>query len=208
MMLTYHHPFMQRTPFAAIGSLPQSLPSFPQLALGAQFPFASPAAFALHAQMPGRSGPEKSPQEPVSPNLNKQEQAASKPRGNSFSIASILAKDDRDKHPSSSATCSPTLVNASCASCSPKRNPAPSESVSPIPNPSSFYYFHPPPQAPSPFPFAATQSCLDAELHRTSCGLGRISAPVAVIGEIVTRAGMCVHVALHCIAHSLHPISC
>ena len=190
-MLTYQ-PFMQRPPFAAIGA---PLPAFPQLSLGPQFSFApTPASFALHARIPSLpavSPQEKSPLalEPKSPELRKQlqkenEQSSSKPSQNSFSIASILGKDSGEKRSGS-----PLSSNG--------HNPAPyrtRESASPSTPLSAgskpFYYFYPPPQAPTPFSFAAAPTCMEVELQRSSCcGLGRMSAPVAMISEIVRNAG-------------------
>ena len=192
-MLTYQ-PFMQRPPFAAIGA---PIPAFPQLSLGPQFSFAPmPASFALHAHarvptLPAVSPQERSPLEPKSPELSKQlqresEQSSSSKPSHSFSIASILGKDSGEKRSSS-----PQSSNG--------HNPAPyktSESVSPSTplsagsKPSNFYYFYPPPQAPTPFPFAAAPTCIEAELQRSSCcGLSRMSAPVAMISEIVRNAG-------------------
>ena len=198
MMLAYHPAFMQRPPFAAVGALPHSLPSFPPSSLGLQFPFSPPTAFALHAQIPTPPAvvSSLSPREQTkSPEYSKKQKehhppASSKSSKSSFSIASILGKDDREK---------PGSNSSSDAASSNGRNPAHSESASPSTplsagsQPSNFYYFYPPPQAPSPFHFPTAQTCLEAELQRSSCGLSRFSAPVAVISEIVRNAGMLFH---------------
>ena len=198
-MLAYP-PFMQRSPFAAVGAIPQSLPGFPQLSLGPQFPFTcSPpptAAFALHAQIPTLpyAADGKVRQEPRTPDSKHAEEPPTpKASQSSFSIASILGKDEK-KAPRSATRSPPVSSNGggnSAHSCC-RESVSPSTPLSAGPcKPGSFYYFYPPPQAPSPFPFATApaQACLDAELQRNSCALGRLTAPVAVINEIVRHAG-------------------
>lgn len=191
MMLTYQ-PFMQRPPFAAISA---PLPAFPQLSLGPQFSFAPmPAAsFALHARiptLPAVSPHEKSPlAHPKSPELGKPlqregEQSSPKP-SHSFSIASILGKDSGEKKSSTP----PSSNGHNPAPYKTRESASPSTPLSAGSKPSNFYYFYPPPQAHTPFPFAAAPTCVEAELQRSSCcGLSRMSAPVAMISEIVRNA--------------------
>ena len=178
MMLAYQ-PFMQRPPFAALGGLPQGLPSFPQ------FPFSPPAA-QLHAAFPPAAtllqGRDQTPKSPTH-RASKQRPSAS-PKSSSFSIASILGEDsDR-----------PRRKDSCSSSHSSSVNPAPlAESVSPSTplsaslKPNNFHYYYYPSQAPSPFHFATVQPCLEAELQRSA--MSRLSAPVAVISEIVTSGG-------------------
>lgn len=184
-MLTYP-PFMQRhTHFAtaAVGSFPHALPAFPQFSSAAVTPqfTSSPipvAAFALQAQIPSPvlSSPGHSkPEEQTQPDTKKNQQQGGSSKG-SFSIASILARDDEK-----------------CKSRDLRREQqVPPSSLSPAtplsagPKPNGFYYFYPPP-APQTFPPFAPQSCLDSELHRSALH-GRLSAPVAVISEIVRNA--------------------
>ena len=188
MMLAYQ-PFMQRPPFAALGALPQGLPNFPQFPFGGtQFAFSPPAAQLHGAFPPAGSLFQESDSTPKSPTheASKQRASASPKSGqsSSFSIASILGEDsDR-----------PRRKDSCSSSHSSSANPAPrAESVSPSTplsaglKPNNFHYYYYPPQAPSPFHFAAVQPCLEAELQRSA--MSRLSAPVAVISEIVTSAG-------------------
>ena len=196
MMLAYP-PFMQRPPFSGLDALPRGLPSFPpQFSLGPQFAFSSPASpgFALHAQIPAFTSQAAigSPMQerdhmcaPKSPTHAGQQYASAAPKSGqiSFSIASILGKESdrerKDDNASSSSGANPAHLTESSSPATP---------LSAGPKPNHFYYFYPP-QAPSPFPFAAVQPSLEAELHRSTCGMGRLTAPVAVISEIVTNAG-------------------
>lgn len=189
MMLAYQ-PFMQRPPFAALGGLPQGLPSFPQFPFGgAQFTFSPPAA-QLHAAFPPAAsllqGRDQTPKSPTH-RASKQRPSASPKSGqsSSFSIASILGEDsDRPRRKDSCSSNHSSSVN-----------PAPlAESVSPSTplsaslKPNNFHYYYYPSQAPSPFHFATVQPCLDTDLQRSA--MSRLSAPVAVISEIVTSGGM------------------
>ena len=190
-MLAYP-PFMQRPPFSGLDALPRGLPSFPQFPIGPQFAFSSPAStgFALHAQIPAFPPQAGSPMQerdltPKSPTHGGQQHASAAPKAgqSSFSIASILGKESdrerKDNNASSSSVANPAPLTESSS---------PSTPLSAGIKPNHLYYFYPQ-QAPSPFPFAAVQPNLEADLQRSTCGMGRLTAPVAVISEIVTNAG-------------------
>lgn len=133
-----------------------------------------------------------------------QQQQQSQPKS-SFSIESILARDSdkgknksavdsargRDQPPSISQAVSPQVAIGSTCTTTSSLSPATPLSAGSKPTHNGFYYFYPP-ATQAAFPFTATpQSCLESELHRMH---GRLSAPVAVISEIVRNAAgmMCI----------------
>ena len=191
MMLTYP-PFMQRpSPFAAVGGLPtaaQLQSSYPQLAVsGPQFMF-TPHVNSFGVQLSPKAKCIPSPKEG-------EKTPEDKSTKNSFSIASILG-DDKDqkskKHcadPSSPNQNSMTTLYNGSISYQEQRalsaSPVTPLSGGPKPN-NQFYYLYPP---PSHFPFASAQSCLENELMHRGALQGRLTAPVAVISEIVRNAG-------------------
>lgn len=198
MMLTYP-PFMQRpSPFAAVGGIPTAaqLPSsYPQFAAvsGPQFMF-TPHINSFGVQLSPKANSLPSP----SLGKEKEKSAEDKPpktSQNSFSIASILGdgKDQKSKKPSAEPT-SPshssvnTLYNTSInyqEQRGPSTSPVTPLSGGPKQN-NQFYYLYPP---PTHFPFASAQSCLESELMHRGGLQGRLTAPVAVISEIVRNAG-------------------
>lgn len=182
-MLTYP-PFMQRPTFTtALGAVP---PAFPQLpVLGSHFSAgaASHSSLAFHAQLPGSAltTPATVEREPKSPEDKPSETA--KPSLGSFSIASILGRDDKPKPPANVAAAAVKTNVHNPAHYVDARSPT--TPLSAGHRPSGLYYFYPTPQAASHFPFAAQHpGCLEAEIQR------RMAAPVAVIGEIVRSAGI------------------
>ena len=208
-MLAYPS-FMQRHPHfaaAAVGSsYPQALPAFPQFSSAAVTSPPMPvAAFALQAQIPS---PVLSPpvaRSTVTVNLkqesdhdsnsskkndSQQQKQQSQPKS-SFSIESILARDsdkaksnksaDSARRDQPQAALSPQTVASTCTT---SLSPATPLSAGPKPPHNGFYYFYPP-ATQAAFPFTTPQSCLESELHRMH---GRLSAPVAVISEIVRNA--------------------
>lgn len=211
-MLAYPS-FMQRHPHfaaAAVGSsYPQALPAFPQFSSAAVTSPPMPvAAFALQAQIPSPvlSPPaaartvtqatvkqESADRDSSSSKKNEQQQPKS-----SFSIESILARDSdkaknksadhsaarRDHHHQQAQAASPPQTVPTCTTSS--LSPATPLSAGPKPSAThnGFYYFYPP-ATQAAFPFTTPQSCLESELHRMH---GRLSAPVAVISEIVRNA--------------------
>lgn len=210
MMLAYP-PFMQRaSPFASLGTFP---PGVPQLTAVSphQFSF-NPAAFALQAHIstkplvvPSQLDSEKKQQQTkferissVSIASTMQGATAESRTGSkgSFSIASILGTDSiKNVHKTTAdiapSTPSPTTaaVTSSICSSSTERPPtlSPATPLSAGQRPGSFYYFYPPMPTQAPGPFSFTASTLDSELHATGLH-GRMSAPVAVISEIVRNA--------------------
>ena len=128
-----------------------------------------------------------------------QQQQQSQPKNNSFSIESILARDSdkgknkstadssarRDQPPSQVVPSPPQVAIGSTCTTASSLSPATPLSAGSKPTHNGFYYFYPP-ATQAAFPFTATpQSCLESELHRMH---GRLSAPVAVISEIVRNA--------------------
>lgn len=217
MMLAYPT-LMQRHPHfaaAAVGSsYPPALPAFPQFTSAAiTSPPMPVAAFALQAPIPSpllsppaarttRAIGTVSVKQEVTSNAsssssresNKQSesQSQSQPPKTSFSIESILARDSdksksrdatarRDPQPQVSVAMSPP--RSAAATCTTSLSPSTPLSAGPKP-PNGFYYFYPP-ATQAGFPFSTPQSCLESELHRMH---GRLSAPVAVISEIVRNA--------------------
>lgn len=192
MMLAYP-PFMQRAPFAALGTVPSAAANMPQLTATATPHFNLSPAFALQGHV---SAPLLAPQvdaskkKPAAANTSSKSSntsccptAVSKPSTEnskgSFSIASILARDTLSPSPPASSTSQSSHSNRS--SCS--KSPATPLSAGQRPN-NSFYYFYPP--APtSHFNFGST---LETDLHNSALH-SRLSAPVAVISEIVRNAG-------------------
>lgn len=185
MMLAYP-PFMQRAPFAALGSVPAA-PTLPQFTATPHLNF-SPA-FALQAHI--SAAPIVAPQvetaaskkrptysDSTSSSAGSRSSTDQNSKG-SFSIASILARDTLSPSPTTSSTSQSSPADK--ASCS--KSPA-----TPLSAPtSSFYYFYPPAhptQTSSHFNFA---SSLETELHNSALH-SRLSAPVAVISEIVRNA--------------------
>ena len=206
MMLAYPS-FMQRHPHfaaAAVGSsYPQALPAFPQFSSAAVTSPPMPvAAFALQAQIPSPVLSPPAARGTVTVNLkqesdhdsssskkndSQQQQQQSQPKS-SFSIESILARDsDKSKNKSADSArrdqpqaASPQTVST----CTTSLSPVTPLSAGPKPPHNGFYYFYPP-ATQAAFPFTTPQSCLESELHRMH---GRLSAPVAVISEIVRNA--------------------
>ena len=196
MMVTYP-PFMQRHPHFAAAAVPgsfpgaQALPAFPQFSSAAITSPPMPiAAFALQAQIPSpvRLSPPTSRPEPAADSKKKSEPASVQQHQGggsskcSFSIESILSRDE-DK-----STKSKDSRRDQQAPAPPTASLSPTTPISAGTKPGNgFYYFYPPPAAQG-FPFAAP-SCLESELHRSAAALhGRLSAPVAVISEIVRNA--------------------
>ena len=195
MMLTYP-PFMQRHPHFAAAAMPgsygpQALPAFPQFTSAAitSPPMMPVAAFALQAQIPSpvrlSSPPANRADSPAESKKDSSSAAAVQQQGSgskcSFSIESILSRgDDR------------TTKNKDVAPARREQPAATTSSLSPATplsagqKPNGFYYFYPPQAAPT-FPFSP-QSCLESELHRSAALHGRLTAPVAVISEIVRNA--------------------
>lgn len=188
MMLAYP-PFMQRAPFAAaaLGTVP-AVPGMPQLTATPQFNF-SPA-FALQtghisaAPIISSQVVEKPSAAAVSCSDNSSARSSAEHNSKgSFSIASILARDTLSPSPTASSTSQSSSVDKS--SCS--KSPATPLSAGQRPG-NGFYYFYPPAhptQTPSHFNFA---SSLETELQHSALH-ARLSAPVAVISEIVRNAG-------------------
>ena len=184
MMLTYSQ-FMQRPTFATaqLGAVPSAFPQLP--VLGSHFAMGgavNPSGFAFHAQLPGLALTTAAnvDREPKSPD-NKPSEAA-KPSQCSFSIASILGRDDKPKPAAGVAGLANVRNSAHCGVDAR----SPTTPLSAGHKPSGIYYFYPPPQTVQPFPFAAQHpGCLEAEMQR------RMAAPVAVINEIVRNAGRC-----------------
>ncbi len=203
---------MQRHPHfaaAAVGSsYPQAFPAFPQFSSAAVTSPPMPvAAFALQAQIPSpvlsppaaRGGTqvtvnsvkqlavESDRDSSSGKKTDSQQQQQSQPKS-SFSIESILARDS-DKGKNKSAADSARWDHPPQAASSPlattsSLSPATPLSAGSKPTHNGFYYFYPP-ATQAAFPFATPQSCLESELHRMH---GRLSAPVAVISEIVRNA--------------------
>lgn len=82
-------------------------------------------------------------------------------KSTSFSIASILGKDEKTRSPDAAS--------------------GPPSTFESKPPSSGFYYMYP----PSVFSFSSPSRCLDSGLHSTS----NVSSPLAVIGDIV-RTGI------------------
>lgn len=184
MMLAYPS-FMQRAPFAALGSIPAA--NMPHLAASPQLSF-NPAAFALQAHITtpmitsqlttGRKAAAVSSDS----STNSSQPPAEQSSKGSFSIASILARDSISPSPTASTTSSSSTVEK------PACNMSPATPLSAGHRPSnSFYYFYPPvsTQTPTHFNFAGS---LESELHSNAMH-SRLSAPVAVISEIMRNAG-------------------
>lgn len=206
MMLAYPSAFMQRPPFAAAAvgtaAYPHGMPNYSQLSLAAIPQYCSAAtpptagtlaAFALHLNSPSQATAQeqkevKSPPVQEKESTKKPTPSATNGSKSSFSIASILARDDDKptKHTKTEVSVATTIPLAAHRD----QQVSPVTPLSAGHNPGSFYYFYPPhPQPPSSFPFH-TQPCLtDSELHRSRALHPRISAPVAVISEIVRNAG-------------------
>ena len=201
MMVTYP-PFMQRHPhFAAgavAGSFPgaQAFPAFPQFSTATLTSPPMPiAAFALQAQIPSpvRLSPPTHRPEPADKTESKkktdsaQQQAGASPKC-SFSIESILSKDEDKCSKTKDSRSREHQQQAAAQTAAASLSPATPISAGPASaKPNGFYYFYPP-QAAQGFPFAAPGSCLESELHRSAALHGRLSAPVAVISEIVRNA--------------------
>lgn len=193
-MLAYPSLMQRASPFAALGGIPSA--NMPHLAASPQLSF-SPA-FALQTQI-------SSPIITTSQvDLGKRKTAGEKPSASSkpaaeqsskgsFSIASILARDSPS--PSPATTQSPSSHGNSSSNGiaeKPSMSPATPLSAGQRHSAGSFYYYYPTPaatQAPTHFNFAP--SALDGgELHSSAAALhSRLSAPVAVISEIVRNAG-------------------
>ena len=206
MMLAYPS-FMQRaSPFAALGGIPAA--NMPHLAASPQLSF-SPA-FALQAQISApiittsqvdlgrrRSAGERPTTTAASASSKPTAEQSSK---GSFSIASILARDSTSPSPatapspSSQASTSSSNSSSSIAADKPSISPATPLSAGQRHGPGSFYYYYPTPatQTPTHFNFAA--GALEGDLHSSAAALhSRLSAPVAVISEIVRNAGSLDH---------------
>ena len=192
MTLTYP-PCMNRPPFPPVG-LSHSVP-LSQLAFCPQLTLYPHNALPLQAQIP--PFPQQCSMSPPPPQRDAQEARSlpskakpsptSKSTPSSFSIESILSRsDDRDK-PARPSAVTPQSVNA--PGHAPRGSISPSTPISA--GPKSFYYnlIYPPATPGSPFPFVASQHCLEHELQRTQCGLGRMSAPLSVLGDMVRQCG-------------------
>lgn len=188
MMLTYP-PFMQRpSPFAAVGTAAQLPSSYPQLTVsGPQLMF-TPHINSFGVQLSPKANSIPSPKE-------REKTVDDKTTKNSFSIASILG-DDKDqkcnRHCADPSSPSQNSVSTLCSGTisyqeqrAPSASPVTPLSGGPKPN-NQFYYLYPP---PTHFPFASAQSCLENELMHRGGLQGRLTAPVAVISEIVRNAG-------------------
>lgn len=189
MMLTYP-PFMQRPTFTtALGAaVPPAFPhQLPVLGSHLSVGPASHSSLAFHAQLrPGSALTTPAAMEreqPKSPEEEKPSEAEKPSSLGSFSIASILGRDDKPKPPANVAAAAAKTNVHNPAHYVDARSPT--TPLSAGHRPSGLYYFYPTPQAASHFPFAAAQhpGCLEAEIQR------RMAAPVAVIGEIVRSAG-------------------
>ena len=208
MMLAYP-PFLQRgSPFASFGALSSGVPQLTAVTPH-HFSF-SPASFAFQTHLAAKpslvasqadveklqqkSGSGQSSPVSVLSSKPAEPKPASSSKG-SFSIASILGKDVfKSPQKSSSILTPPTTAavvttSSICSSGSTVERPptlSPATPLSAGQRPGSFYYFYPPAppaQTPAHFNFTSASS-LDSELH--AAGLhGRMSAPVAVISEIV-----------------------
>ena len=179
----------------------QALPAFPQFCSATSPPLPpTVAAFAaLQAQIPSpirlsppavthrlEAATEQVLLAPESKKKAESVQQQQQPQGGgskcSFSIESILSRDD-DKTAKSSRTESRSSRDQQAPTGS---SVSPATPLSAGQKPNGFYYFYPSPTAQ---PFSLTpQSCLDSELHRSAALHGRLSAPVAVISEIVRNA--------------------
>ena len=91
-------------------------------------------------------------------------------KSSSFSIASILSKDDKVRATCTAATAPPTVE---------------------VKPPSAFYYMYP----PSVFSFTSPAArCMDDGLHSTPA----IPSPLAVISDIVRTSGKCLCHCVYC----------
>lgn len=181
MMLAYP-PFMQRGPFAAFGSVPAA--NMPHLAASPQLSF-NPAAFALQAHIttPIITSQVTTGRKTAAVSSDGSSQAPEQSSKGSFSIASILARDSISPSPTASTiSSSSTVEKPACSNMSPATPLSAGQRHS-----NSFYYFYPPvsTQTPTHFNFAGS---LESELHSNAMH-SRLSAPVAVISEIVRNAG-------------------
>ena len=203
MMLAYP-PFMQRASFPALGTLP---PGVPQMATVTPHLFSlNPAVFSLQAHsstkspvVPSQLYSEKEQERKTDsvlaatkPGAAAEPHAASNSSKGSFSIASILARDIKSVHKTTAnITPSPTtsaVTSNPCSNTERSHTLSPATPLSAGQRPGSFYYFYPPPPSaipsPSPVHFNFSASNLDAEVHAPGLH-GRMSAPVAIISEIV-----------------------
>lgn len=192
---------MQRaSPFAALGGIPAS--NMPHLTASPQFSF-SPA-FALHAQIAapiittsqvdlGRKIAAGSSVERLASSSANSKPAAEQNSKGSFSIASILARDSISPSAAASAAV-PASLNSADKCSSSTISPATPLSAGQRHSGSFYYYYPTPPQAQTPTHFNFTTGTLEAELHSSAAALhSRLSAPVAVISEIVRNAGSLEH---------------
>lgn len=202
MMLAYP-PFMHRgPPFATLGGIPAV--NMPHLAAAPQLSF-SPA-FALQARISApiitsqadagkkiaiaSSGSSSSTSSSSSTPRPSSEQSSK----GSFSIASILARDSISPSTASSTSQSSNTDKSSC-SLSPATPLSAGQRHG-----GSFYYFYPPAPAthtPTHFNFAG----MEGDLHAAALH-SRLSAPVAVISEIVRNAG-CIDGSSHLLGHRM-----
>lgn len=186
-MLAYP-PFMQRgPPFAALGGIPAT--SMPHLTAAPQLSF-SPA-FALQAQISAPiitsqvdAGKKKAAvvSESSSSSSSSSRSSSEQASKGSFSIASILARDSISPSPTASSTSQSSSTDKSSCSMSPATPLSAGQRHG-----GNFYYFYPPapaPQTTTHFNFAG----MEGDLHTTALH-SRLSAPVAVISEIVRNAG-------------------
>ena len=206
-MLTYppaafmqtRHPASVHFAAAAVpgSASPYGHPAFPQFSTAAALtspPLPTVAAFALQAQIPSpiRMSPPASAHRPEAvedrvspaPEMKKKANSVQQQQGGSkcsFSIESILSRGDKSVKNKGEPRSSRDQQAPKGSSLSP------ATPLSAGPKPNGFYYFYPSPTAQA-FQFSP-QSCLDSELHRSAAALhGRLSAPVAVISEIVRNA--------------------
>ncbi len=206
MMLTYPPPFMQRvSPFAALqGGLPPGSSISTQLSPNHQFSFTP--ALTLQTQLSASAAPIVSSQETaedrsrqISRSFSKQP-CGEKAPGVSFSIASILAKDSK-KGSEIIPRASPTAAVTQCSTTETIAPPTPSPLSAGQRVPNNFYYFYPPPPSShAHYNFGTTS--LETELHASALH-NRISAPVAVIGEMVRNGGNLEVSSSHMLSHRM-----
>ena len=187
-MMSVYPSCMQRPGLPGVGfplSLPWSFPSFSQqqnaLTLQVQIPsFPRPAAVVTSQSLHKESMVQKSA--PVKPKPS----PTTKSTPTSFTIASILSKNnDRDKPTRSSPVVSPAL-NVTGHASTVAGSISPSTPLSGTPKTPLYYIYHPAAQhTPFSFPAATTQ---DHDVQRSP--LSRIGAPTPLtLGDMVRRYG-------------------
>lgn len=190
-MLAYP-PFMQRAPFAALSGIPAANMPAPQFNFSPAFalrvaPVLSPQVDA--GKKSAAVSSESVPSIPSSSSSAAARPAAEQTSVSSFSIASILAKDRISPSSTALSSSQPQLSSMDKSTCT--MSPATPLSAGQR-HGNSFYYFYPPappPQTSTHFNFAST---LEGDLHASALHASalhsRLSAPVAIISEIVRNA--------------------